>query len=100
MGYISRSMGTSKVPLLVYNRQSMGGGALLCNCIVKAVDVESKRVLYQHPDYHQPAYTIETNLAESLPYRVCANDKNVANFKSAKAASNWVLFMTGKRMSK
>lgn len=100
IGRIGRSMGTSKIPLLVYNRHSFGGGGIPCNSIVKIVDVASKRVLYRHSNYHQPVYTIKTSLAENLPYMVYANDKNVANFKSATSASNWVLFMTGKRMCK
>lgn len=51
-GYIGRSTGSIKIPLLVYNARSMGGGGLLDNCLVKITESKGKRVLYQHPNYH------------------------------------------------
>ena len=33
-GYVGRSMGPVKVPLLVHNSRSMGGGAMLDHCIL------------------------------------------------------------------
>jgi hypothetical protein len=50
-GYVGRSTGTAKIPLLVHNTRSMGGGALLTHCIVKIETSKGKRVLYQHPTY-------------------------------------------------
>jgi hypothetical protein len=49
IGYIGRSGGRLRVPLLIKNSRSYGGGALLDNCIVK-VTIE-KEVLYVHPNY-------------------------------------------------
>ena len=51
-GYVSRSMGPEKVPLLVANRRSLGGGAILTASIVRIRASAGGRVLYQHPDYH------------------------------------------------
>jgi len=50
-GYVGRSTGSEKIPLLVYNRSSLGGGALLSHCIVKIVTTRGKKVLYQHETY-------------------------------------------------
>lgn len=50
-GYVGRSTGSQKIPLLVHNSRSLGGGALLDHCIVKIVTTKNKRVLYQHPTY-------------------------------------------------
>ena len=36
-GYVGRSMGPKKIPILVYNSRSFGGGAILDHCIVKFV---------------------------------------------------------------
>lgn len=50
-GRIGRSTGTIKIPLLVYNTRSMGGGALLSHCIVKMSTSAGNNTLYQHPNY-------------------------------------------------
>ena len=52
-GRVGRSMGPVKVPLLLHNRRSLGGTQMLDHCIVKIVTAIGKRVLYQHPTYHQ-----------------------------------------------
>ena len=48
-GYIGRSMGPHKVPLLIANRLSSGGPQLLDHCIVKIRYANKKKggVLYQ-----------------------------------------------------
>ena len=50
-GRIGRSTGVIKIPLLVYNERSYGGGGLLDNCIVKISTAKGKRVIYQHQNY-------------------------------------------------
>ena len=51
-GYVGRSTGQVKIPLLIHNRSSTGGGALLDDCIVKITESKAPhRVLYQHPTY-------------------------------------------------
>jgi len=51
-GTIGRSMGPIKTPLLIANRNSRGGEALLTDCIVRIRESAGKRVLYQHPTFH------------------------------------------------
>jgi hypothetical protein len=50
-GYIGRSTGTSKIPLLLYNSRSIGGGAILDHCIIRIAISNSGRLLYQHATY-------------------------------------------------
>ncbi len=52
-GYVGRSTGTSKIPLLIWNSRSYGGPAILDDCIVKIATARGKRVLYEHPAYHR-----------------------------------------------
>ena len=54
-GYVGYSTGAVKIPLLVYNARSMGGGGILTDCIVKIETARGKAVLYQNPKYHKEA---------------------------------------------
>lgn len=51
-GFIGRSMGPTKVPLILPLRRSIGGGAILDHCIVRIRHSAGGRVLYQHQAYH------------------------------------------------
>lgn len=101
MGYIRRSSGKIKIPILLHNSRSRYGGAILDHCIVKLT--VGGRVTYCHPDYNQPVYTIG-NPPDGVPdsYRagVFADGDNVANFTTVEKATRWVDFMTGERNSK
>ena len=103
-GYIGRSMGPIKIPLLVYNSRSYGGGALLDHCIVKLVSIKTKRVLWVHPGYHLPALTFGAAVYPDLPIAVyqaqeTGEPANVANFPTLAKAERWIKFITGKRMA-
>jgi len=50
-GYVGRSMGPQKIPILLFNNRSSGGGGILTHCIVSIKTSAGKRVLYQHPTY-------------------------------------------------
>ena len=52
VGRVGRSCGPVKVPLLEYNRRSIGGSAALDHCIVLIQESRGGRVLYSHPAYH------------------------------------------------
>lgn len=52
-GFIGRSMGPIKVPLLLPLSRSIGGGAILDHCIVRIRHSSGGKVLWQHPKYHQ-----------------------------------------------
>lgn len=109
IGYIGRSMGPIKIPLLVYSRRSYGGPGLLDHRIVKIVDVQTKRTVYQHPLYQLPAYTLGTcppkigaidMAAEGYTVGVYREGENIANFKTEDQARRWIAFMRGERMRK
>ena len=51
-GYVGRSAGRVRVALIVHNSRSLGGPAILTDCVVKIETTRGHRVLYQHPNYH------------------------------------------------
>ena len=59
-GIIGRSTGRIKIPILVNNVRSLGGGALLDDCIVKLEYANRKDggVIWQHPKYHRGDYPV------------------------------------------
>lgn len=50
-GYIGRSNGTRKIPILIHDSRSHGGGAILDHCIVRIQTAKGKSILYQHSTY-------------------------------------------------
>ena len=97
LGSIGKSTGSNQIPLLISNSRSTGGGAILEDCILKIVDVKSKKVLYQHDKYIAPKFDIVPSI---IGYSVAVGGKVQANFKTIKQAQNYIDFMLCKRMSK
>ena len=55
VGYIGRSSGKFKIPLLIKTINSHGGGAILTDSIIKIeyANKELGGLLYKHPKYHK-----------------------------------------------
>lgn len=101
IGTIGRSNGTIKIPLLIHNSRSLGGGHILDHSIVKMVDVKTKRVLYQHENYQTPDFNIEVSDHDTMSrYRVVYNNHLQATFSDHNKALNYIDFMLCKRMRK
>ena len=103
-GTIGNSLGPLKVPLVVHNRRSLGGPALLDHCIVR-IKWTTGGVLYQHPSYHTGTFMIrEIGLNDTIggenlhalgyTHAVDLNGRPHANFRSLKAAERYVRRMT------
>lgn len=100
IGRIGRSTGIRKMPLLIANSRSYGGGAILDHCIIKIVVTDNKRVLYQHDNYHQADLTYSEVVTDSYPHCVFADGKLHASFKSEKSALKFIAFLQCKKMCK
>jgi len=97
-GYIGRSTGSVKIPLLVHNARSSGGSALLDHCIVRIRMSAGGKVLYQHPAYHYGK--METRFLDiprglergqpKLTVAVYCDDKEQAAFEWLGAARNYL----------
>ncbi len=103
IGYLGRSCGQFKIPLMISKANSSGGAAILDHCIIK-ITVE-KRTVYKHPKYNCNEFDIkkigkreEILFSRGYRFKVMRNGReNVANFKEEDAASRYVSFMKGER---
>ena len=98
-GYIGRSTGSKKIPLLINNANSLGGGGILTHCIV-AIYTTSGTCLYKHPKFDVALWEIGNEQLEDYTQAVYCNKVLIARFKSYKQADNYVKFMTAKRFCK
>ena len=100
-GYIGRSAGTQKIALLIANKHSMGGGALLTDCIIKIVRISNKTVLYVHPTFNQDTFfNSGAMVIHSYIQDGTIIELTYANCKSEQSAQRLADFMNGKRNSK
>ena len=99
LGYIGRSGGALKVPLLLDRSYSSGGGALLTANIVRIVSTDSRRDVYRHPLYQKPELTVVATGLADFAAEVRHDDQVQARFKTPASAHRWVKFMRGERMA-
>ena len=78
-GTISRSTGSIKVPILINNSRSMGGGALLDHCILKIVETRTGRVIYQAKNFKQPTTRIEPSKEKGYTHSLFIDNTLYAN---------------------
>jgi hypothetical protein len=100
-GYIGKSSGSIKIPLLLANNRSMGGGSLMADCIVKIYNITLEKVVYVHPTFNQPKFeAIPNSDMESFAANVLQDGDIYARCKSFQKAVNLARFMNGERMCK
>lgn len=97
-GYIGRSTGERKIPLLLNKSHSTGGPAILDKCILGIQDMVTKAWLYKNPIMKMPKLVIVNTTDEIVPYEVHKKTEVIARFPEKKEAENYVNFMLGNRM--
>lgn len=53
-GYVGRSCGPVKIPLLVHNRRSLGGDGIITDKVIRIETTKGRRLLYQAGNYKPP----------------------------------------------
>lgn len=85
-GTIGLSTGQIKVPLLLANVRSSGGGAILDHCVIKIKDVKTGHVLYQHEKYQAPKIEIVESKEPGFLYSLIINGQLYSNHKTERGA--------------
>ena len=100
-GYIGKSTGAQKVPLLINSNRSLGGGAISVDSVLKIVDIKTGKILYQHENFNQSVFIAEPK-SEIVGYtaKVKCDNMIYANCKTLLQAERLADFMNGKRHSK
>lgn len=102
-GRLTRSMGPIKVPIILANRRSSGGHAILDDCVIRVM--VDGREAYRHPAYQTPELWIapEATPNPRWPVAVWCNKRGlatvVARFANEARAARWIAFMRGERMA-
>lgn len=109
VGYVGQSTGSKKIPLLIEPlvrkdgsiRSACGGGALLTDCILRIINVKTRKELYRAPNYKVPVFVIGTNdQVPKLSYFASRDGQVAARFSSHGEACEYVAFMMGDLPSK
>lgn len=83
-GYIGRSTGKIKVPLLLYNSKSKGGGSIPDHSIVKIK--YGTRVLYQTKNYQTPKIEITPSELPEYKFNLYINGALYSRHKTEHSA--------------
>ena len=110
LGYIGKTFGKYNIPILVSNKRSSGGFAILTDAIIRLDSTKTGRTLYKHPKFYiepldirdeeAPQYRDHGFIASVYQEQESGKSVCLARFKSKKQAENWVKFMKGERYCK
>lgn len=100
IGYIGRSCGEVKSPLLIAKSNSSGGPAILTHCIIR-ITVDCKDV-YRHPKFHigKENIVLTADLEsrkKGLTHEVLIDNELVYRCKSLEQAQHVIAFLKGER---
>lgn len=100
IGRVGRSTGLHKVPLLIANARSMGGGAILDHCVV-AILRRDGVWLYRHPSFTLGDWQVrERPRGGAMAWEVLNNGAVYSRHEVKSAADKLCAFMQGRRWSK
>ena len=93
IGTVGRSCGPYKIPLLIKNSRSTGGGAILDSCVIRIDSVTRKKILYKQDNFYMPAISVNECI-------VLFDGVIYANCDTNKQANKLAQFMRGDRYAK
>ncbi len=107
VGFIGRSNGTMKVPLLIEPLRSDcgdlasadGGGQISTDGILRIIEVNTGIELYRHPKHQLPDFELHVNEAtQANPIEVRREGQTQARFPGHEDAGEYMAFLQGYRV--
>lgn len=104
-GRVGRTSGEIGIPILVHNKRSWGGGAILVGSIIRIDDIEDHKTIWKVDNFHVNKMTIvhKPELID-FPYQVYqeknGSKEHIASFQTEDKAERYIAFLNGKRYSK
>ena len=107
-GYVGRSCGNLKIPILLNKKNSCYGGALSLGSIIRVDEISSHRTLWKVSNFHVEEMKVMLNKSlKDYPFSVMRKkdgsdffDDNIANFKTEVQAKRYIAFLKGERYNK
>ena len=87
-GTIGKSSGRVNMPLLIANKKSIGGGAILTNCIIAIK--QSKNILYKANNFVEDTYEIVKGDTSEYPFNTFINGKLYGRHKTELSAKRLI----------
>jgi hypothetical protein len=98
-GYIGRSCGDFKVPLIISNSRSRGGSALSVGSIIRVDDIKTRKTLWKIHNYQDKLELFHLK-GNKLPWQVCGRSTTLACFETEEKARRWIDFQQGRRYNR
>ena len=86
-GRVGRSTGEIKIPLLIHNSRSNGGGGILDHCIIKIACSETGKILYQANNYQKQEFKIVVSDMPEYQFNVLIDGKLFSRHKTERSAN-------------
>ena len=99
IGTVGRSTGITPCALLINTSCSMGGGAILTDCIIGIYKTDGTRLFWDDA-YKMPVCEVVNGDLAEYPYNVNISGELYSRHKTEKQAHRLADFMSGKRFSK
>ena len=87
-GTIGKSSGRVNMPLLIANKKSIGGGAILTNCIIAIK--QSKNILYKANNFVEDTYEIVKGDIPKYPFNTFINGELYGRHKTELSAKRLI----------
>jgi len=93
-GYVGRTTGPMRSPILLATLKHSGGCCILTDCILRIQALPSLEDLYQHPKYVKPSLTL---IPDGKRVKVLRGEEEQASFNSTIKATHYIQFLRGER---